>query len=47
MIWKRSFANELGQLAQGIRQIKGTNTIHFIPKVEVPFGDKVVTYGHP
>ena len=43
-IWKRSFANELGQLAQGIRNIKGTDTIHFIPKSKVPFGEKTVTY---
>ena len=44
-IWKRSFANELGQLDQGIRNIKGTDTIHFIPKSNVPFGEKIVTYG--
>ena len=44
-IWKRSFANELGQLAQGIRNIKGTDTIHFIPKSKVPFGEKTATYG--
>ena len=35
-IWERSFANELGQLAQGIRTVKGTNTIIFIPKTQVP-----------
>ena len=44
-IWKKSFANELGQIAQGIRNIKGTDTIHFIPKSKVPFGEKTVTYG--
>ena len=28
--WSKSFANEIGRLAQGIRNIKGTNTIFFI-----------------
>ena len=44
-IWKRFFPNELGQLAQGIRNIKGTETIHFILKSKVPFDEKIVTYG--
>ena len=35
-IWERSFSNELGQLAQGIRMIKETNTVIFIPKSQVP-----------
>ena len=43
-IWKRSFANELGQLAQGIQGVKGTNTVIFILKYQVP-KDKKVTYG--
>ena len=43
-IWSKSFANELGRLAQGIRDIKGTNTIVFIPKDKVPQG-RTVTYG--
>ena len=43
-IWMLSFANELGQLAQGIRDIKGTNTIVFITKAEVP-NNKRCTYG--
>lgn len=34
--WKPSVSNELGCLANGIRDIKGTNTIHFIPKHMVP-----------
>ena len=34
--WMRSLANELGRLSQGIRDIKGTNTIYFIPKSEIP-----------
>ena len=42
--WERSFANELGHLAQGIREFKGTNTILFIPKSKVP-KEKNVTYG--
>ena len=43
-IWMHSFANELGRLAQGIRDIPGTNTINFIPFSEVPEGE-AVTYG--
>ena len=43
--WIRSLANELGWLAQGIRGIKGTNTICCIPKSEVPVNRrKDVTY---
>ena len=43
-IWMKSFANELGRLAQGIRYVPGINTIVFIPHAEVPFGT-TVTYG--
>ena len=42
--WERSFANELGRLTQGIRDIKGTSTLFFIPKNDVP-PDRKVTYG--
>ena len=35
-IWRKSFANELGKLAQGIRTVTGTNTVIFIPKTHVP-----------
>ena len=35
-IWEISFANELGQQTQGIREVKGTNMIMFIPKSKVP-----------
>ena len=45
-IWEHSLANEIGRVAQGIRNIKGTETIFFIPKSEIPkdrFRD--VTYG--
>ena len=42
----RSLANEIGRLAQGIRDIMGTNTIHFIHKHEIPKNRlKHVTYG--
>ena len=34
--WFKSLANEPGRLAQGIRDIKGTDTILFIPKSEIP-----------
>jgi hypothetical protein len=43
-IWMKSFANELGRLAQGIRDIPGTDTIDFIPFSDVPKGE-AVTYG--
>ena len=43
-IWERYFANELGQSAQDIREVKGTNTVMFIPKYKCP-KDKKVTYG--
>ena len=35
-VWMHSFANELGRLAQGIRNIKGTDTTKFIPLSSVP-----------
>ena len=35
-IWERSFANELGQLSQGIRTVKGTNAVILIPKTQAP-----------
>lgn len=42
--WNRSSANEFGRLAQGVGgRIKGTNTIFFIRKDEVP-SNKTVTY---
>ena len=43
-IWTKSFANELGRLAQGIRNIPGTDTIDFIPRSDVPSGE-TITYG--
>ena len=43
--WNTSFTNELGRLANGLKnRIKGKNTIKFIPKANVPIG-KTVTYG--
>ena len=43
-IWEISFANKLGQLDQVIREVKGTNTVMFIPKSKVPKYKKV-SYG--
>ena len=44
--WLKSLANELGRLSQGIRDIKGTNTIFFIPKLDIPPEQRrEVTYG--
>jgi hypothetical protein len=37
-VWEHSCANEFGQLAQGIRDIKGTDTITFIHKSKIPKG---------
>jgi hypothetical protein len=43
--WVRSFANELGRLAQGVGdRVQGTDTIFFIPFTAVP-SDRTVTYG--
>ena len=44
--WSTSLANEIGRLAQGIRDIPGTNTIHFIWKAETPKDRwRDITYG--
>ena len=43
-IWVHSFANELGRLFQGIRDIPGTDTCFFIQKSQVP-KHKRATYG--
>ena len=50
--WINSLANELGRLFQGIRNIKGTDTILFVVKSKIPknmlkevtFGSIVVAY---
>jgi hypothetical protein len=45
VIWSRSFANELGRLAQGVGgRVQGTNTIFFIHYHQVP-KDRRPTYG--
>ena len=44
--WIKSLANELGQLAQGVRDIKGTDTVFFVLKYEIPKDRlKEITYG--
>ena len=43
-VWEISFAKKSGQLAQGVRGIKGKNTVIFILKAQVT-RDKKVTYG--
>ena len=44
--WITSFANKLGKLAQGIRDIKGTTTIFSITRSDIPKDRlKYVTYG--
>ncbi len=44
-VWAHGFANEIGQLFQGIRNVPGTDTCFFIPKSLVP-AHKCPTYGH-
>ena len=45
-IWITLLANELGRLAQGIHNVKRTNTIFFIYKSEIPKDRlKYITYG--
>ena len=41
VLWHKSFSNELGQLVQGIHDIKGTNCIFFIPYNQIPKGKKI------
>ena len=44
--WMRSLAKELGRLSQGIHDVKGTNTIYFIPTSEIPQDRRRdITYG--
>ena len=43
-VWLHAAANEFGRLAQGVKtRIKGTNTINFIHRAQVPTG-RTVTY---
>eukprot|EP00804_Cyclotella_cryptica_P022388 CCRYP_021035-RA/>CCRYP_021035-RA protein AED:0.38 eAED:0.38 QI:0/0/0/1/0/0.25/4/0/584 len=45
-LWTTSYANKLGRLTQGIRDIPGTNTMFFIHKTKVPKDrQKDITYG--
>jgi hypothetical protein len=45
-VWSKSYANELGRLTQGIRDIPGTNTMFFIHKADIPEDrQKDITYG--
>ena len=44
-IWTKSLDNEFVRLSQGVSNIiEGTNSMYFIPKEEVPFKTKKVTY---
>ena len=44
-IWTKYLANEFGRLDQGVsKRIDGTNTMYFIPKEELPFKNKKLTY---
>ena len=45
-LWNTLFVNELGMLAQGIHDVKGTNTIFFIKNIYITKDrQKDVTYG--
>ena len=43
--WKILVNNEIGRMAQGIRDVKGNDVLVFIPRHEVP-ANKKVTYGN-
>ena len=40
-VWTTSLANEFGRLAQGIRDIKGSNCIRFVHKHQIPKGRNI------
>jgi hypothetical protein len=42
-IWERAFADELGRLAQGVHDIKGTDNIVLIHPSDIP-KEKTITY---
>ncbi len=44
-VWAHGFANEIGRLFKGIRNVPSTDTCFFIPKSLVP-AHKHPTYGH-
>ena len=45
-VWSKAMCKELGRLAQGYGETKGTNTIKFLTLEEIPCipDDRVVTY---
>ena len=43
--WNNSLSNEIGRLAQGIRNVKGNDVVDFVPISEVP-KDKKVAYAN-
>ena len=43
--WQQGLNNELGSLANGYKKVKGTNTIAFIHKQDIP-NNKKVTYAN-
>ena len=43
--WKISVSNEIGRMAQGIRNVKGNDVLVFIPRHKVLANEKV-TYGN-
>jgi hypothetical protein len=42
LLWEESCAEEAGRLAQGYKQAKGTNTIHFICHDQLPKGRRAI-----
>ena len=36
LTWKEPVCNEIGRMAQGIRNIKGNDVLLFIPRDEIP-----------
>ena len=41
LTWKVSVSNEIGRMAQGIRNMKSNDVLVFIPRHEVPVNKKV------
>ena len=45
LIWEKSLSNEIGRIAQGIRDVLGNDTVDYIPRREVP-ANTIVTYAN-
>ena len=41
-LWTQGMCNKLGRLSEGYGNIKGNNTLYFIPKSNVSYNKKVI-----